>query len=61
MAIHFLIESIFLILFMVLGIEHMAEEERSSRSQATTDSEDDFEFNTKQPTPDEILAAADAK
>jgi len=39
----------------------MAEEERSSRSQATTDSEDDFEFNTKQPTPDEILAAADAK
>ena len=46
---------------MVLGIEHMAEEERSSRSQATTDSEDDFEFNTKQPTPDEILAAADAK
>lgn len=43
------------------GIEHMAEEERSSRSQATTDSEDDFEFNTNQPTPDEILAAADAK
>ena len=61
MAIHFLVFLGFLDLNHFLGIEHMAEEERSSRSQATTDSEDDFEFNTKQPTPDEILAAADAK
>ena len=48
-----------------LGIEHLAEEERSSRSQGATDSEDEYDGvqpqQLHQPSPDEILTRVDAK
>ena len=39
----------------IQGIEHLAEEERSSRSQGATDSEDEYDNGQQQPSPDEIL------
>lgn len=39
----------------------MAEEERSSRSQGATDSEDEYDGGQHQPSPAEILTRVDAK
>ena len=43
------------------GIEHLAEEERTSRSQTTTDDEDEPDKFSKLLSPDETLSLVGAK